>query len=712
MNMKVEGNIAQEQLLAGLEVSEAELKRYRNQVGRFGNEELKNHPQLGNVQNTLKVLQPEQLRAVLKNTNNAMRGQGETTRIAHVDIPQLAEPDMRPGQINSSAQMTELLGKVMLLATETSIQNLVAELKAFNAKMSSSSKMYAESAEYLEVLGTQLAKDKDLLSDAKAQSGSLQQKVNEAQSALEVANKKLSALDAQAVIPKPPLPAAEPRRNVEGKSKDTLTTPAPAMKHNPPLSVEPRRNVEGKHKDAVIPQTSAETQQLLFSPEFQQSISAAHKDIIAAQAQVATTTANYESFTENTLNPAVQAENRSDTALKEAMGKAQALLATLSPTQQDTVEKQLKQRDKESKSLVFLLAVMSELIDKNASEELKASADLKQKLAEAAAKDAEKKAKEYEEQARKADEMQKTMGCVGKALGWLIVAVSTIAAVFTGGASLAFAAVGLALALGDEINQAVNGRSFMADAMQPVMDSIVKPLMDIFAKAFGDLLKGLGVDKSTAEMIGQIMGAVAAAVTMIVGVIVAGKVASKAVGALMTEFTKTITKNAAQQVAKEVAKNVARTVAKDVATEITQEVAKKTVLTTMQKLMNSAIGQMLKRLTQGLGRSMGMSEVKMAQVSTGTQIGVGVGSMANSTIQMAGNIVAADMRIEAAKAKAQLINDLAFQEILNEMMSIAIDTFQKRIETISSIIKNMSAVSENQMQAGKYVAKQIGMVAG
>ncbi|WP_175648885.1 type III secretion system translocon subunit SctE, partial [Burkholderia pseudomallei] len=61
---------------------------------------------------------------------------------------------------------------------------------------------------------------------------------------------------------------------------------------------------------------------------------------------------------------------------------------------------------------------------------------------------------EYQAQAKKAEEMQKTMGCIGKIVGWVITAVSFAAAAFTGGASLALAAVGLALAVGDEISRA------------------------------------------------------------------------------------------------------------------------------------------------------------------------------------------------------------------------------------------------------------------
>ncbi|SUG71798.1 pathogenicity island 1 effector protein [Salmonella enterica subsp. enterica] len=55
----------------------------------------------------------------------------------------------------------------------------------------------------------------------------------------------------------------------------------------------------------------------------------------------------------------------------------------------------------------------------------------------------EKKSAEFQEETRKAEETNRIMGCIGKVLGALLTIVSVVAAVFTGGASLALAAVGL-----------------------------------------------------------------------------------------------------------------------------------------------------------------------------------------------------------------------------------------------------------------------------
>jgi invasin B len=46
------------------------------------------------------------------------------------------------------------------------------------------------------------------------------------------------------------------------------------------------------------------------------------------------------------------------------------------------------------------------------------------------------------------------------------------------------------------------------------------------------------------------------------------------------------------------------------------------------------------------------------------------------------------------------------------MMTRAIDTFTHRMESVNQIVKNMSAVAETQLQAGKYLTKQMSAVAG
>lgn len=93
---------------------------------------------------------------------------------------------------------------------------------------------------------------------------------------------------------------------------------------------------------------------------------------------------------------------------------------------------------------------------------------------------------------RKAEELNRTMGCIGKILGAVLTVISVVAAAFTGGASLALAAIGVALMVADEVVKATTGVSFMEEALKPLMDKVLKPLMDLLGKAITKALESMG----------------------------------------------------------------------------------------------------------------------------------------------------------------------------------------------------------------------------
>lgn len=665
---------------AGLEVGNVELKKQSGQAKRFSNAELKDHAQLNSVKSALQTLQPDQLIKILKSTINTVNGNTSRTNLDNQDIPELILPvSSEPAMVESgskaehsaSARATALLGKVMQLMNETSMTHLLSKLQSINDMMAGGANAYSEMAAQLEQQGKKWASDTDALKSAQQQADVLSQDVGKAKSALEDEQKKLATLEAEAAKEEP------------------------------------------------------------VSEELKGKIAAAKTAVIGAQSNLAQATNAYNTFVSKRLNPAINAEKSSRSALDATQAKSQKLVESFNPHQQSIIEQRRKEADEQSKTLTFLMALMARLIDKSSNDDLQASAELKAKLAEAAAKDSETKAKKHEEEVRKAEEMQKTMGCIGKVLGWLVTAISFVAAIFTGGASLALAAIGLALAMGDEICQAVTGRSFMADAMQPLMNAIVKPLMEMMGKIFSAILQSFGVDKGTADMVGQILGAIAAAAILVVGVVVAGSVMSKFAGAISKlvgvvmkeigvdaaeEVGKATAKNMAieveKEVVKDVTKNVVRTAVKEVAEELAQEVAEKTTKSTMQRLMDSAIGQVVKRLSKGFGQSLGVDELQMAKFSNYSQKAVVGLSAVNTSSQAAVGIVSASMQLEASKIRAEMINDAALQDLLNEMMTRAIDSFTHRMETVSEIVRNISMIAENQAQAGRYITKQMSTIAG
>ncbi len=90
--------------------------------------------------------------------------------------------------------------------------------------------------------------------------------------------------------------------------------------------------------------------------------------------------------------------------------------------------------------LTMLMAMFIEIVGKNTEESLQNDLALFNALQEGRQAEMEKKSAEFQEETRKAEETNRIMGCIGKVLGALLTIVSVVAAVFTGGASLALSA--------------------------------------------------------------------------------------------------------------------------------------------------------------------------------------------------------------------------------------------------------------------------------
>lgn len=633
MSIPLDSSGGSQHFLTEAEVSYNMSKKEVSELNRFTHKEFKYHPRVDEIREALKVLQPEKLLHVLKKTGSALNGKGGSVLVELQDIPLLTaqvsakkepeawDPGMGAGSVaesrlNASAEMTALLAKIIKLTSDSSLQNIVSKLRSFNAMIFSGRRAYSDFASDLEAQGLQWAGDTDALIAVKAHASALMQGISEAQLALKDAQNKLSDLQIQAETEDP------------------------------------------------------------VSPLLQKLCLEANRSVNTARLNLNITSLTYDNYVITSLTPAIKAESISKLVLNSTLNAAKALIDSLTVQQQNIIQIRHLESEADAKSLTFLIALMSKLINQNAGEVLKATAELKQKLSQAAAQDAIKRAQEYDIEVRKAEDLQKTMGCTGKVVAWIITVVSFAAAAFTGGTSLIFASIALALALGDEIDQAVNGHSFMQEAMQPIMENIIQPLMKILADAFAHIVAVFGADKAAAEMAGQIMGAVAVAALMIAGVILVGMGVGKVYGAMM------------------------------------QKIGSGMAKTTLQRIMDSVVGQMLKRISQGFARSSNISDVNMARVITYSHMAVTGGGMANTVIQSAGSIAVADMLVVAAKARAKLMNDSAMQALLDSMMSQALDAYTVSMEKVNAILVNIASIAENQLQAGKYILKKMSHVAG
>lgn len=615
---------------ASLKVSNDQLENTVSQARRFGNVQFKNHPQLTAIKGAVQVLDPKQLLAVLTKASIALPGNGVTTPIQAKDVPQLMVPSGTgagatagdDNQLSPLARETELLGKVMQLLSESTEQKMMLRLQILAATFKAAGTQYDELANTIEANGEQWANDSDALQAAQGQASGLQDEIDQAQSALDAAQNTLSDLEGQAA------------------GQD----PVPA--------------------------------------ELQQQIDEASNAVDAAQAKVTVTTTNYNNYVATTLNPAVKAEGASRAALEDTQKQSEALIISLSPQQLSSLEAQRKQNDRECKSLTMLMAVMSQLLNRSANDRLQATVELKAKISQASIEHAKEEAIKFEEETRKAENVQKTMGCIGKILGWLIAAVSFVGAVFTGGASLALAAVGLALTVADEIDQAVTGHSFLQAALQPIMSEIVEPLMKAFSTIFTHMLEAFGVDKATAEMVGQILGAIAASATLVVGMIVVSGAMGKLVGAVMKKIGK--------EVAEETSERITKNVMQELEEEVVENVTKNS-LKNVTKSITHSIKEIFERIDQGLRRTFKADEIKMAKITNRSQRAVTVGTTLNTAIGTTQAIIVSDANLK----KSEAVNEINLEELAQEVAEKILKEVESAQERISKTMASILTEATN-----------------
>lgn len=160
--------------------------------------------------------------------------------------------------------------------------------------------------------------------------------------------------------------------------------------------------------------------------------------------------------------------------------------------------------------MVKIIAEMTKRLGEDGVKSLGTDLEIFKQIQEARIKEMDKKASDLEEK----ENTSKALGCLGKIFGYLLAAVAVVGAVFTGGASLALAVIGLGLMVVDEVVKAATGKSFLGEAVSYLYDKLIKPLADLIGKAITSSLMALGVDKKTAEIIGNVVGTILAIIAV------------------------------------------------------------------------------------------------------------------------------------------------------------------------------------------------------
>lgn len=316
-------------------------------------------------------------------------------------------------------------------------------------------------------------------------------------------------------------------------------------------------------------------------------------------------------------------------------------------------------------AVTLFLAQLSNLIGENADAKLKANAELSQKLQEARQLEMQAKAKEQAEAIRKAEQLNKTMGCVGKILGGVIAAVSIVGAVFTGGATLALAAVGIALMVADPIVEAATGKSITSRVMAPILEHVLLPIMKIVADAANSLLKKFGVKDDIASIISAVVSAIVAVAIVIIASIAAKSAGKVLIKKLMPVIQKLMTKIMTKAIPAAM-KNGAKTLSRSVTKSIS-------------KMRNS----------------LGLNGNNASYLKFGRQMdkAVTTGYMSKTVVEGANSIQSGLATKEISEKESQIVVALADVKAISKFLNIAIEIFVSEMKASLEAMDQISALN-------------------
>lgn len=323
-----------------------------------------------------------------------------------------------------------------------------------------------------------------------------------------------------------------------------------------------------------------------------------------------------------------------------------------------------------------LLAMLQEIIGKANDAKLEADTILVQQVLKLREAENLRRSQEYQEEVAKAEAAQKKMGCIGKIIGWVVTVVAVVAAPFTGGASMALAGIGLALAIGEEL-----GLNIMGKIMEPIM-KLVMELVKAVGNVMGDVLTKLGVSSAFADKIKDVLGVIAVAAMIIAAVVltkrVAGTVAVQQLAKAVTRAVSEAISKALPQMLKTAARSVAQT-ADDVAKAISKTASK-------------AIGANADNMATRAGYAMKASHTLQ---------------FANQTSQGIGAIVIADMYVNISKLMAEIELGLADSQIFRDLLQKLLEYFMQTNNLVADLFQQMTNAHESEYETAQFVTSHI-----
>lgn len=431
------------------------------------------------------------------------------------------------------------------------------------------------------------------------------------------------------------------------------------------------------------------------------------------------------------LTQASQAMSTAQSKLDKALDAGQKILNTINAKTaemnakysnvqvNDTASSTAAQHSEQALTrTAIMIQLITEFImkmDDVSSEKLKNDLEINKMQTQARQAEMKRKSDEYEEQLRKAEEAQKTAGCIGKILGGLAIAFGAITTIFGGGGA-ALMAIGIALMVADPIVEAITGQSLTGMIMDPLMEHVLMPLMnvlgDIVSKIFDMTPLGLllnAIDKATgANMMDTIHTVVTAAVA-IAAIVAVAFVAKSAAKFLIEKMSQAMTSAIVQTVKAAIAKainkliptllkNAAKqgaTAARAVSAQISKTIqnVSESVTKNISGFLKNSDSAVLNNLSK-----INMNHIMMANVGVNTSNGI-----IQSGMQM--NI--ANIQMEAQKALASFQLAQTDVKILSDIISSYLSRFKQEQEQVQKMGLTLSDMLQNQAAAGASVIKNM-----
>lgn len=461
---------------------------------------------------------------------------------------------------------------------------------------------------------------------------------------------------------------------VSGDELNTLNSQAEELKE----TLESLNNEQQKLKDAGVAKNDPRYQAI------SEQIRNTEDRLINAGSRLETAKANYNILADKANSIQSDINNEMAQALNNT--RFSKLL------DMDRMQQRGDEQPKASHRLIYLL---NESIKYRAEEAIKRAESERERtlintqlMSEQRTKQAEKAEKEYE----KAQEAAKKSDCISKILSFVIAAVSIVLTVVSGGLASPVTAVLLALTVADMAVTAATGQSFMAKALEPLMNNVFMPLFNMICEAMDFLLEHSPLGKllkaALPEDVFKNVKDVLKIVNSIAAIIVAGyllksagsfiknsKIGQAIIGATMKQATKMM---------QMIAKNIPQ----------------------ILKRMSGKAGNVMANVGNKLTLQNHQNVLKAGQLANA---GVGVGNVVQTSVS---KIQLAEKRVDVATSQSDLAQLWEIREKQNEMTEQLQESLDKLQKFIANLSEMLAKIINDNMLAGKKILQLKSNVIG